>query len=311
MHKDLLSLEDLTRENIDNIIKLSTVLKSHRYTLEDKPLTGKTIALIFAKSSTRTRVSFEVGIKELGGSVIYLDQGKTQLGRGETIEDTAKVLSRYVHGIVIRTYKHQDIVELAQFATVPVINALTDKYHPCQVLADLLTIYEYSEKLDGIKMTYLGDGECNMANSLILGCKLAGIDLTITSPDEFKPNEDVMNSPIGSGFVKWEKDPVKACKDADYLYTDVWVSMGCEDEAKKRLKILKPYQLNNDLMEVASDNVKILHCLPAHRGEEVTADVIDSHNSIVFEQAENRLHAQKALLFLMMAEKHTIDNLIK
>lgn len=311
MHKDLLSIEDVTRDNINDIIKLSTIIKQKRWTLEEKPLLGKTIALIFAKSSTRTRVSFEVGIKELGGNVIYLDQAKTQLGRGETIEDTAKVLSRYVQGIVIRTYKHEDVVELAQFATIPIINALTDKYHPCQVLADLLTIYEYSEKLDGVKMTFLGDGSCNMPNSLILACKLGGINLTITAPEEFRPSEEIMNLEIGTGSAKWEIDPIKACEGADYLYTDVWVSMGCEDEAKKRLKILAPYQLNEELMSVASDNVKILHCLPAHRGEEISAGVLDSNNSIVFEQAENRLHAQKALLFLMMAEKHVIDNLLK
>ncbi len=303
MQKDLLCVDELTTKDLNDILKLASDLKLNRETSSLKPLAGKTVAMIFSKSSTRTRVSFEVGIRELGGSVIYLDQSSTQLGRGETVADTAQVMSRYLHAIVIRTYKHSDIVELAKHANIPVINALTDAYHPCQVLTDLFTIYEYSESFEGIKLAYLGDGACNMPNSLILAAKLAGIHLTIGAPEEFKPSQEIMDSDFGTGTVTWETDPKEACKDADYIYTDVWVSMGCEKEKENRLKVLAPYQVTNELLDCAAPNVKVLHCLPAHRGEEISAEVIDGPKSIVFDQAENRLHVQKAIMSLMFDKK--------
>ncbi len=300
MNKNLLSVEDLSIQNINDIIKLSSELKKTRGSnINSQPLSGKTVAMIFSKSSTRTRVSFEVGIRELGGSVIYLDQSKMQIGRGETIADTARVMSRYVHAIVIRTYKHKDIEELAKFADIPIINALTDAFHPCQVLTDLFTMHEVCNNLKGLNLTYLGDGACNMPNSLILASKIAGVNITIAAPEEFKPDKNLLNSNLGTGSAKWEKDPIKACKDADFLYTDVWVSMGCEDEKQERLKILKPYQLNQELLDVAKPTAKVLHCLPAHRDEEITDEVLEGNQSIVFDQAENRLHVQKAILTLM------------
>jgi ornithine carbamoyltransferase len=260
--------------------------------------------MIFSKSSTRTRVSFEVGIQELGGFPLFMDQNDLQLGRGETIADTARVLSRYLHAVVIRTYKHEDIVEFAKFANIPVINALTDKFHPCQILTDLFTIYEYSEHLEGIKIAYLGDCACNTANSLILAAKLSGMKLVLSSPEEYRPDKDIMNDPnIGEGTVEWEEDPEKAVENADYIYTDVWVSMGFENEAKQRMKKLKPYAVTEDIVDAAPSGVRIMHCLPAHRGEEITDEVLDSHASIVFEQAENRLHVQKAILTMLMRER--------
>jgi ornithine carbamoyltransferase len=300
MQKDLLTIEEVTKQDLDELLRLSAEMKSTRSTSTDKPLAGKSIGMIFSKSSTRTRVSFEVGIHELGGNPIYLDQSKLQLGRGETISDTAKVLSRYLHAIIIRTYKHSDVVELAKCANIPVINALTDEFHPCQILTDLFTIYEYSEKLEGIKIAFVGDGASNMANSMILAAEFAGMHLKIAAPEEFKPSPELINREIGSGTVEWEPDPMKAVEGADYVYTDVWVSMGDEEEAQKRLKLFQPYQVNMELLNAASPDVKVLHCLPAHRGEEITGEVMESNKSIVFDQAENRLHVQKAILKMML-----------
>jgi len=301
MKRDLLSINDITRDDLDRIIAFSAELKKHRGAMNYTPLAGKSIGMIFAKSSTRTRISFEVGIRELGGNPLYLEQSKMQVGRGESVADTAKVLSRYLHGIVIRTYKHEDVISLAEHGSVPVINALTDAYHPCQVLTDLFTIYEFSQKLDGIKLVFVGDAQCNMANSLILGAKLAGIELVIASPEEFKPADEIINAPFGTGSARWEPDPLKAVVGADYIYTDVWVSMGCEAEAEYRLKIFRPYQVNSALLDAAPE-AKIMHCLPAHRGEEITDAAVDSPQSIVFDQAENRLHVQKAILGLIFDE---------
>ena len=252
--------------------------------------------MIFAKSSTRTRVSFEVGISELGGYPLYLDQSKMQVGRGESVADTAKVLSRYLHGVVIRTYSHSDVEELAAESTMPIINALTDDFHPCQILTDLFTIYEYSGRVEGIKLVYVGDGDNNMANSFILAAGLAGLELVIAAPEKYRPNLELMKR---FPNVVWEKDPIKAVENADYIYTDVWVSMGFEDERTERFEILKDYQVNSKLVEAASADVKVLHCLPAHRGEEISAEVLDSDKAIVFDQAENRLHVQKAILALL------------
>jgi len=301
MKRNLLSIADITVDDLQNIITFATDLKAQRGTINYTPLAGKSIGMIFAKSSTRTRISFEVGIRELGGNPLYLEQSKMQVGRGESVADTAKVLSRYLHGIVIRTYSHDDVISLAENGSIPVINALTDAFHPCQVLTDLFTIYEFSKKLAGIKLLFIGDAQCNMANSLILGAKLAGLELIISSPEEFKPSEEIINTSLGSGKVTWEPDPLKAARNVDYIYTDVWVSMGCEDEAEYRLKTLQPYQVNSTLLAVAPE-ARIMHCLPAHRGEEITDAAVDSPRSIVFDQAENRLHVQKAILGLIFDE---------
>ncbi|MCK4982450.1 MAG: ornithine carbamoyltransferase [Victivallaceae bacterium] len=296
MNKDLLSVADISKNDLEKIFDLSAKLKKERGQSNYKPLAGKSIGMIFAKSSTRTRVSFEVGISELGGYPLYLDQSKMQVGRGESVADTAKVLSRYLHGVVIRTYSHSDVEEFAAESTMPIINALTDDFHPCQILTDLFTIYEYSGRVEGIKLVYVGDGDNNMANSFILAAGLAGLELVIAAPEKYRPNLELMKR---FPNVVWEKDPIKAVENADYIYTDVWVSMGFEDERTERFEILKDYQVNSKLVEAASPDVKVLHCLPAHRGEEISAEVLDSDKAIVFDQAENRLHVQKAILALL------------
>ncbi len=303
MKKDLLSCADLTKADLDKIIELAAKLKKERGTPGAiKPLAGKSIGMIFAKSSTRTRVSFEVGIQELGGYPVYLEQGHTQMGRGETIPDTARVLERYLQGIVIRTYAQSDVAGLAEYSRYPVINALTNEFHPCQALTDVFTMWEHSNgKLAGLKMAYLGDGASNMANSLMFATQLAGVDLAIAAPNEFAPAREYLTKNLGTGKSTWTTDVDEALRDADYIYTDVWVSMGFEDEAKERMKILAPYQLNMTNLKKAKPNAKVLHCLPAHRGEEITDDVMDSEQSIVFDQAENRLHVQKAIMTLLMA----------
>ncbi len=301
MKKDFLTLQDITRDDLENIFELSTKLKNERGDQSFKPLTGKSVGLIFAKSSTRTRISFEVGVSELGGYPLYLDQGKMQVGRGETIADTAHVLSRYLHGIVIRTFAHADVEELAREASIPVINALTDEFHPCQLLADMLTIKEYSGKVDNsIRLAFYGDGRSNMANSLILAAKLSGMELVIAAPEEERPSVELIGD---AKNIVWEKDPLKAAEGVDYFYTDVWVSMGFEEERARRMEIFRPYQVSEQLFERAKPQAKFLHCLPAHRGEEVSAGVIDSPRSIVFDEAENRLHVQKAVMSMLMGNK--------
>ena len=297
MNKDLLTIRDINRDDLEKIFELAAKLKQERGKVPFTPLAGKSIGLIFAKSSTRTRVSFEVGVGELGGQPLYLDQGKMQVGRGETVADTANVLSRYLHGIVIRTFSQAGIEELARVATIPVINALTDDYHPCQIIADLLTIKEYSGKVDSsIRVAFYGDGKSNIANSLILAARLTGIELVISSPESVGINKSVAGD---APNVIWEKDPVKAAEGVDYFDTDVWVSMGFEEERAERMKVFAPYQVNSKLFEYAKKDAKFLHCLPAHRGEEVSADVMDSARSIVFDEAENRLHVQKAIMSML------------
>lgn len=299
MKKDLLTLRDITRDDLSNIFELASKLKAERGKVAFTPLAGKSIGLIFAKSSTRTRVSFEVGVGELGGRPLYLDQSKMQIGRGETVADTAKVLSRYLHGIVIRTFSHAGVEELAREATIPVINALTDEYHPCQILADLLTIKEYSGRIDGsVKMAFYGDARSNIANSLILAARLTGMELVLCAPAEEQPEVSLYQ---GYSNISWEPDPMKAARDVDYFYTDVWVSMGFEEERERRMKLFIPYQVNEKLFTVAKPDAKFLHCLPAHRGEEVSAGVMDDpKRSIVFDEAENRLHVQKAVMSMLM-----------
>ena len=301
MKKDLLSCMDITKADFDRIMSLSAELKAGRGKPgAPKPLEGKSVGMIFAKSSTRTRVSFEVGIFELGGHPVYLDQSRTQMGRGETVPDTAHVLERYLAGIVIRTFAQQDLIDLSTNAHIPIINALTDDFHPCQALTDMFTMYEHAGKLEGLKMAYLGDGASNMGNSLMLASQLAGVNMVIAAPEEYKPRQDLMHKNLGSGKCSWTTSVKEAMEDADFVYTDVWVSMGFEEESKRRMEILKPYQLNMDVLKMAKPGVKVLHCLPAHRGDEITDDVMDSPNSIVFDQAENRLHVQKAIMSLLI-----------
>ncbi len=297
MNKDLLTLSDLTVDEINELFDRSAHLKKHRINFARTPLRGKSIGMIFAKSSTRTRVSFEVGIHELGGFPLYLDQGKMQVGRGETVADTARVLSRFLHGIVIRTFSQADVEELGRHASIPVINALTDEYHPCQILADLFTIKEHSGKVEGVKLVFFGDGQSNIANSLINAARLIDFELVIAAPAEFAPRSELIG---GASNIRWESNPLKAAQGADYVYTDVWVSMGFEEEKAHRLQVFAPYQINQAVIREASPTVKLLHCLPAHRGEELSAEVMDSDCSIVFDEAENRLHVQKALLEMLI-----------
>ena len=302
MNKDFLTLQDINQDEMWQLFELAAKMKKERNNSDFKPLAGKSIGLIFAKSSTRTRVSFEVGVHELGGNPLYLDQGKMQLGRGsETVGDTAHVLSRYLHGIVIRTYAHAEVQELAREADIPVINALTNEYHPCQLLADLFTIYEKSGKLDrSVKVGFYGDGRSNIANSMILAARLSGIDLVVCAPEEERPDEALM---AGAPNVRWESDPRKAARDLNYIYTDVWVSMGFEEEKVRRMALFQPYQVNRAIFDLAAPDCKFLHCLPAHRGEEVTADVLDGDCSIVYDEAENRLHIQKALMTKLIGNR--------
>ena len=304
--KHLLTLQDWSEDEILQCLSLAVKIKAMQKSCQKQTcLSGKTLAMIFAKSSTRTRVSFEVGATQLGGSALFLSTADIQLGRGEPISDTAQVLSRMVDGIMIRTFKQSDLEELAKHGSIPIINGLTDEFHPCQVLADLLTIYEHKGTLKGLKLAFVGDGN-NMAHSLMLGCSKLGIDVSIASPDGYKPNPTytawaVANAEKHGSKVTVCTDPLEACKDADVLYTDVWASMGQEGEAAQRRAAFEGvYQINDKVLEVAKPDCIFLHCLPAHRGEEVTAEVIDGPHSVIFDEAENRLHAQKAVMALLM-----------
>jgi ornithine carbamoyltransferase len=265
------------------------------------PLMGKTVGLLFEKSSTRTRVSFEVGIYELGGHPLVLNSKEIQLNRGESVEDTARVFSRYIHGVVIRTFGHDRIEEFAANATIPVINGLTDTHHPCQALADVLTIYEKKNRIEGVNVTYIGDGN-NVANSLIEAAARTGFNLTVCCPKGYEPDADVLMQARSeaAGRIEVGHDPMECAKGADALYTDVWASMGMEDEEEQRKRVFTPYQINSGLLALAKDDAVVLHCLPAHRGLEITDEVMDSPHSVVFDQAENRLHAQKALLEFLL-----------
>jgi len=303
--KDLISLHDITGEELQNLLKLALKLKDeNKKGIKHHLLAGKTLGMIFTKSSTRTRVSFEVGMTQLGGYPLFLSSNDIQLGRGETIHDTAKVLERYLDGIMIRTYAHEDVLELAECADIPVINALTDLLHPCQVLADLQTTYEHKGKLEGLKLAYIGDGN-NMAHSLMYGCAKAGMNCAIAAPAGYECNEEVVAN-AKEDFKKSGKelilteDPIEAIKGADVVYTDTWVSMGQESEKQERIKIFKPYQVNKELFAHAADDALFMHCLPAYRGYEVTEDVIDGPQSVIFDEAENRLHAQKAVMATLM-----------
>ncbi len=299
MKRDLLTLLDLAREEILYLVKESAVLKSQQKKgISCQPLLGKTVAMIFEKPSTRTRVSFEVGIAQLGATPVVLSAGEMQLGRGETVEDTGRVLSRYVDGIMIRAYSHEAVETLAGAATVPVINGLTDTTHPCQILSDLFTIYERRGEVEGMTVAYVGDGN-NVAHSWILAAARLDFTLRLGCPEGYEPAREILAKAPGER-VKVFHDPVEAVKDADVVYTDVWASMGQEEEAQKRLRDFEGYQVTSDLMSHAKGDAVFMHCLPAHRGQEVSAEVMDGPQSIVFDQAENRLHAQKAILAFLL-----------
>ena len=303
--KSLASLYDLTGEEIEQILKTSELLKLQLLRGQEHPLLkGKTLAMIFEKASTRTRVSFEVGMWQLGGYALYLSASDLQLGRGETIGDTAQVLSRYVDGIMARVFAHQTILDLVTYSRVPVINGLSDYSHPCQGLADLFTVYEKKGRLSGLKLAYIGDGN-NVAHSLIYGCSKMGMNIILGCPKGYEPDIEVVkkarvDAKKNGCEIKVTHDPREAAKGADIIYTDVWASMGKEKEHEERVKVFKPYQINAELVKLAKEDYIFMHCLPAHRGEEVTDDVADSRNSVIFDQAENRMHTQKALMALIM-----------
>jgi ornithine carbamoyltransferase len=305
LKKDLLTLDELSPAEIETILDGAGELKKKQKAgVEHQLLAGKSIALIFEKSSTRTRISFEVGIFQLGAYPVYLSTRDMQLSRGETIEDTARVLSRYVDAVIVRTFAQADVERIAGVSTVPVVNALTDEHHPCQALSDLFTIREKKGGFLGLKLAYLGDGN-NVCHSLLLAAAKVGLNIWVASPEDFSPREVVVKRAKEIGLETGSKivvtnNPVEAAKNVDILYTDVWVSMGNEAERKARLEVFRPYQINRELVSHAKENALIMHCLPAHRGEEITDEVIDGANSVVFEQAENRLHAQKALLVHML-----------
>jgi ornithine carbamoyltransferase len=301
--RSLDSLLHLTKEEIEQILKTSELLKYQLLRGEEHPLLkGKTLAMIFEKPSTRTRVSFEVGMWQLGGYALYLSASDLQLGRGETIADTARVLSRYVDGIMARVFAHQTILDLVKYSRVPVINGLSDFTHPCQGLADLFTIYEKKGRFSGLKLAYVGDGN-NVAHSLLYGCSKVGMSINLACPRGYEPSPEVVSEAREEGKrsgckVKVTNDPREAVREADIIYTDVWASMGKEKEHEQRIKIFRPYQINQKLVKEAKRDYLFMHCLPAHRGEEVTDEVADSKNSVIFDQAENRLHTQKAVMAL-------------
>lgn len=299
--KHLLKLSDLSQDELLLLLKTGHELKQkQKEGIETPYLKGKTLGMIFQKASTRTRVSFEVGMSQLGGQPLYLSASDLQLNRGESIQDTARVLSRYLDGIMIRTYDQQDVEDLAAFGSIPVINGLTDLYHPCQILADLMTVQEYKGQLDQLKFAFVGDGN-NMANSLIVGSLLAGASIAVASPSGYQPDPAILEQYARhAGFLLTE-DPVEAVKEADVVFTDVWASMGDESEAEKRQQVFKDtYQVNAKLLSAAAPDVMVQHCLPAHKEEEITAEVFEQHAEAIFDEAENRLHVQKAVLLHLM-----------
>lgn len=305
--KDLISILDLNKDEIESILNVSDMIR-HKHKNREMffPLLGKSLGMIFTKSSTRTRVSFEIGMFQLGGAALYLNPTDTQIGRGETIADTARVLSRYVDGIMIRTYKHSDVLELAQYASVPVINGLTDDEHPCQIIADLLTIKDKKKTLKGLKVAYIGDGN-NVCNSWMYAAPKVEMNMAVASPDGYLPAKHVTDkanelAAVGKTQMLITQSPLDAAKDADVIYTDVWASMGQETESEKRKKAFAGYMVNSELLKLAKKDCIVMHCLPAHRGEEISAEVMDGPQSVVFDQAENRLHAQKAILSLLMGK---------
>ncbi len=304
--KHLLSLNDWSTAEILDTLKLAEKLKTETKSGIEHThhLKGKTLGLIFTKSSTRTRVSFEVGMTQLGGYPIFLNANDIQLGRGETVHDTAKTLSRYLDGIMIRTFKQSDVEDLAKYGDIPIINGLTDLVHPCQILADLLTIYEHKGELKGLKLAYVGDGN-NVANSLLIGCAKVGIHISVATPKGFECDASILNiakeaAKLTGSNILLTNDPAEAVTNADVIYTDTWISMGQESEKQTKVKVFTPYQVNSKLFSYAKEDAIFLHCLPAYRGYEVTQEIIDGPKSVVFDEAENRLHAQKAVMVKLM-----------
>lgn len=300
--KHLLKLLDLSSEEIVSLLDLADQLKyEKRHGIEHPHLKGKSVGLIFQKSSTRTRVSFETGIYQLGGQPLFLSSKDLQIGRGEPVQDTARVLSRYLDGIMIRTFEQKEVEDLAKYGSIPVINGLTDDYHPCQVLADLMTIREKYGSLEGLKMTYIGDGD-NMANSLIVGGLKTGMKVAVATPAGYEPKDEVMEFASENPDFFFTNDPAEALKDADVVITDTWASMGMEDEKEKRQKDFQGFTLDDELLSNAKETAMVLHCLPAYRGQEITEKVFEDHADEIFEEAENRLHAQKAVMVELMKD---------
>lgn len=301
--KHLLKLLDLSKEDILGVLNLADQLKYElAHGIEHKLLAGKTLGMIFQKASTRTRVSFETGIYQLGGYGLFLSSNDLQIGRGEPVEDTARVLSRYLDGIMIRTFAQEEVEKLAEYGSIPIINGLTDFCHPCQVLADLMTVREHKGTLEGLHMCYIGDGN-NMANSLIVGCLKVGMQVSIACPDAYRPDPRVLEFAAGyGGKFRMTSDCLAAVKDADVIFTDVWASMGQEQEAERRKIAFAGYQVNDALLAAAHEGCMVQHCLPAHRGEEITAEVFEAHAKEIFDEAENRLHAQKAVMVTLMRD---------
>ena len=303
--RDFLGLVDYSQEEIRYLLDLAIEIKrKHKAGEVYQPLKGKSLGMIFEKSSTRTRVSFEVGMYQLGGQALFLSRNDIQMGRGETILDTAQVMSRYLDGMILRTFGHRNVVELARGATIPVINALSDQSHPCQALADYQTALEHKGKLEGLKVAYIGDGN-NVLHSLMMGAAKLGMHFSSASPEGYDPSERSVKSSIEAaeetgGSVRILRDPREAIEGADIVYTDVWASMGFEEEQKEREKAFANYQVNEELVKYAKPDYLFMHCLPAHRGEEVSEGVIDGPNSVIFDEAENRLHAQKAIMAAVM-----------
>jgi len=301
--KHLLKLLDWSSEDINEVLNIADQLKyEQKHSIAKKYLEGKTLGMIFEKASTRTRVSFEVGMFQLGGTALFLSSSNTQMGRGEPVEDTARVLSRYLDGIMIRTFEQSEVEALAEYGSIPIINGLTDFCHPCQVLADLMTIREIKGRLDGLKMAFIGDGN-NMMNSLIVGALKTGMSISVACPENYEPDSRVLDftKDFGDSFRMF-RTPDEAVVDADVVITDVWASMGREEEAQIRAKAFDGYQVNDKLMSLAKNDAVVLHCLPAHRGEEITAEVFEKHADEIFEEAENRLHAQKAVMVYLMKD---------
>lgn len=298
--KHLLKLADLDKGDILDILNLADQLKyENQHGIEHHHLKGKTLGMIFQKSSTRTRVSFETGMYQLGGQALFLSNRDLQIGRGEPVQDTARVLSRYLDGIMIRTFAQKEVEDLAEYGSIPIINGLTDYCHPCQVLADLMTIREYKKSFDGLKFCFIGDGN-NMANSLIVGAISMGMECAIACPKDYQPDVQIMAWAKENGTFTCSEDILACAKDADVVYTDVWASMGQEEEKAEREKIFKNYQINDEVMAAAKPDAMVLHCLPAHREEEITAKVFEAHANEIFDEAENRLHAQKAVLVKLL-----------
>ena len=298
--KHLLKLADLDKGDILDILNLADQLKyENQHGIEHHHLKGKTLGMIFQKSSTRTRVSFETGMYQLGGQALFLSNRDLQIGRGEPVQDTARVLSRYLDGIMIRTFAQKEVEDLAEYGSIPIINGLTDYCHPCQVLADLMTIREYKKSFDGLKFCFIGDGNY-MANSLIVGAISMGMECAIACPKDYQPDAQIMAWAKENGTFTCSEDILACAKDADVVYTDVWASMGQEEEKAEREKIFKNYQINDEVMAAAKPDAMVLHCLPAHREEEITAKVFEAHANEIFDEAENRLHAQKAVLVKLL-----------